>query len=176
MHVSLKHPYLSIKEMGGFDLPGFAVLIGKNGVGKTQVLAGISNGQLDVSNVAPPDIELYDSNSFHSGGSGPASWGDSQFLLATIDQYFTPSSGTPLVEVAKQIFKVTLEKFGLADDGEARRALEETIRTGVRKIPDFRVLGTIEGDDVVISYSSALQQQVVYPAAVSAPDGGCNAC
>ena len=160
MHVSLKQPYLSIKDMGGFDLPEFAVLIGKNGVGKTQVLAGISKGHLHVSNLARPDIELYDSNLFHSGDSGPASWEDSQFRRGTFDKYFAPSSGTPLVEVAEEIFEETLERFGLAKEDEARRALEETIRTEIRKILDFEILGAIQGDDVVTSYSNALQQRV----------------
>ena len=38
VHIALKTPYLSIKEMNEFDLPDFAVLIGRNGVGKNAVI------------------------------------------------------------------------------------------------------------------------------------------
>ena len=38
VHIALKTPYLSIKEMNEFDLPDFAVLIGRNGVGKNVVI------------------------------------------------------------------------------------------------------------------------------------------
>ena len=44
MRVTLRNPYLSIKQMDEFDLPHFAVLIGRNGVGKTHLLTAIAQG------------------------------------------------------------------------------------------------------------------------------------
>ena len=60
MRMELKQPYLSIKEMNGFDLPDFAVLIGRNGVGKTQLLDAIANGSVSFSDLPISEIEKYD--------------------------------------------------------------------------------------------------------------------
>ena len=74
MHIELKQPYLSIKKMNGFDLPDFAVLIGRNGVGKTQLLDAIMKGSASVSDLPISEIEKYDINTFQPRNSGLFGW------------------------------------------------------------------------------------------------------
>ena len=160
MHVTLKTPYRSIKQMDGFDLPDFAVLIGRNGVGKTQLLTGISEGHIVVSGFSRPGIELYNFSSFHAGDSGQASWGHSQFLQSAVERYFTPHLGVPLVEIAEKIFQEQLNKFG-PDDFDERRDFDTRIRKAIRDIPDFKVLGPFQGDSPVTSYLNSIRNQVI---------------
>ena len=75
MRLILKQPYLSIQEMNGFDLPDFAVLIGRNGVGKTQLLDAITKGAVSVSGLSNSEIEKYDIQTFQPRSSGSAGWG-----------------------------------------------------------------------------------------------------
>ena len=51
MHLQFKHPHLSIQSMNDVHLPSFAVVIGRNGVGKTQLLDAIANGHVAVVGV-----------------------------------------------------------------------------------------------------------------------------
>lgn len=48
MHLQFKHPHLSIQSMNNVDLPPFAVVTGRNGVGKTQLLDAIAKGHVSV--------------------------------------------------------------------------------------------------------------------------------
>ena len=52
MHVKLNQPYLSIKQMKGFDLPYFAVLIDRNDVGKIHLYTGIAKKHIAVSGLS----------------------------------------------------------------------------------------------------------------------------
>ena len=161
MHLELKRPYLSIEEMRGFDLPDFAVLIGRNGVGKTQLLDAIANGSVAVSGLPRPRIEKYDISSFQPKDAGRAGWPDSSFPQQTVVQYFLPISGPALVEVAENIFQKILKDFALEHNTEGRRDFEDTLRMGISKLQDFHVLGNIGGNDAVSAYSQAIQQDVI---------------
>ena len=161
MHFSLNQSFSCIKSLDAFELPDFAVLIGRNGVGKTRLLSGIQDGSIAVSGLPREDIEFYSFDSFRSGDSGAASWKAVEFHRNVVEQYFTPSAGPPLVEVAERIFQETLDRFKLSNDVERRRKFEEAIRRGIRSLPDFEVLGTFRDDDALTSYSQALQRQVL---------------
>ena len=163
MHFSLNQPFSCIKSLDAFELPDFAVLIGRNGVGKTRLLSGIQDGSIAVSGLPREDIEFYSFDSFRSGDSGAASWKALEFHRNVVERYFTPSAGPPLVEVAERIFQETLDRFELSNDLERRRKFEEAIRRGIRSLPDFEVLGTFRDDDSLTSYSQALQRQVLKP-------------
>ena len=149
--------------MDAFELPEFAVLIGKNGVGKTRLLSGIQDGSIAVSGLPREDIEFFNFTSFHSGDSGAASWGDSEFHRQVVERYFTQSADSPLVEVAERIFQETLDRFELSRDVERGREFVEAIRWEIRSLPYFQILGPFGGDDAVTSYSQAMQQQVFKP-------------
>ena len=88
MLVELKRPFPSINQMDAFSLPIFAVLIGRNGVGKTQLLKAIARGLVSVSDISPSDIEEYDINSFQSKDSGKGGWGHSHFFQITTGRFF----------------------------------------------------------------------------------------
>ena len=163
MHLSLNQPFACIKSLNEFELPEFAVLIGKNGVGKTRLLSGIQDGSIAVSGLPREDIEFYNFTSFRSGDSGTGSWEASGFHRQVVERYFAPSAGSPLVEVAERVFQETLDRFELSHDDERRREFVEAILRKIRSLPDFEILGTFGSDDAVTSYSQALQQQVLNP-------------
>ena len=54
MHLVFKQPHLSISAMNDVHLPAFAVVIGRNGVGKTQLLDAIAQGHISVSGIRNP--------------------------------------------------------------------------------------------------------------------------
>ena len=161
MHLELKERYLSIEEMSGFDLPDFAVLIGRNGVGKTQLLDAIANGSVAVSALPKSGIEKYDISSFQPKSARRADWGDSSFPQQTVDQYFQPRAGVALVEVAENIFEKILQDFALEHNTKGRCDFEDTLRTEIGNLQDFGVLGHIRGNDAVSAYSKAIQENVL---------------
>ena len=66
MRIELQQAYKSIATLTTEDLPDFAVLIGRNGAGKTQILEALKEGHAVVSGVGLKDIELYDMTSFQA--------------------------------------------------------------------------------------------------------------
>ena len=74
MRIELKQPYLSIKNLKGIDLPDFTMLIGRNGVGKTQLLEAIKNGNVSVSEISSSEIAMYNLDSFRPQNSRRAGW------------------------------------------------------------------------------------------------------
>ena len=93
MHVKLKNPVPSIQQMDDFDLPDFAVLIGRNGIGKTHLLKAMAGGSAEISGVSRSSIELYDINSFQPKHSGAGGWAHSSFFHLTIGRHFSLVSG-----------------------------------------------------------------------------------
>ena len=118
MHIELKQPYLSIKKMNGFDLPDFAVLIGRNGVGKTQLLDAIMKGSASVSDLPISVIEKHDINTFQPRDSGLFDWGNSVFAERTAELYFSKKSGTALADIAEKIIADTVTKFQLGEQSD----------------------------------------------------------
>ena len=161
MHVELKHTIPPIKQMGKFELPDFAVLIGRNGVGKTQLLKAIASGSVVVSGVSPSDIEKYDIDSFQPNDSGPGGWGNSAFFHITVEKYFSKKFGPSLVKVAKNIFQETLDTFDLNNNPDGRREFEEAVRMIIRDVPDVSILGNMKGKDSVAAYVNSIRSQVI---------------
>ena len=161
MHVELKNSIPAIKQMGTFELPDFAVLIGRNGVGKTQLLRAIASGSVVVSGVPSSDIEEYDVNTFQPNDSGNGGWGNSAFFHVTVERYFSKKLGPPLVEVAKNIFQETLDNFDLNNDPDERRKFEEAVRLKIRNLPDFSILGSMKDKDLVAAYVNSVQSEVI---------------
>ena len=75
MKLNLKSSHLSIKSLTAPPLPPFAVLIGRNGVGKSQLLDAIQQGS--ASTPEGTVIEKYDIASSRPPSSEAASWGGS---------------------------------------------------------------------------------------------------
>ena len=138
MHVKLKNRMPSIQQMDDFHLPDFAVVIGRNGVGKTQLLKAIAGGSVVISEVSSSDVKLYDINSFQPQDSGKGGWGHASFFHMTVARYFSAESGLPLIQVSKEIFTETLNKLGLVHDPSGRNEFEERCENGNRKSPRLR--------------------------------------
>ena len=163
MHIELKRPYLSIKKMNGFDLPDFAVLIGRNGVGKTQLLDAIMKGSASVPELPILEIEKYDINTFQPRDSSRYSWGNSVFAERTAELYFSRKSGPSLAEIAEMIFADTVTKFQLGEQSDKRRQFEEVLRNTISQIPDFEYFTKINASEALSAYSQAIQSKVVGP-------------
>lgn len=146
MHLNLQYPVESIKEMDPFELPEFAVLIGRNGIGKTRLLSAISNGAVTVDGISPSDIEHYDTLSFQPVDSGPGGWGDSAFFHHTVDRFLHSHLGRPLVEVARETFLRTLDTWGLAVDQQGYRQFDDAVRSHFSQIPAFGTLPRRNGE------------------------------
>ena len=164
MRLILKQPYLSIQEMNEFDLPGFSVLIGRNGVGKTQLLDAIAKGAVSVSDLALSEIDKYDINTFQPTSSGAAGWGGPTFFAErTAERYFSMKPGPAPIETAETIFSDTLKAFQLGDGSKERHQFEEELRNQVRQMPDFEIFPNIKGDAALSSYSRAILNDVIKP-------------
>ena len=163
MHIELKHPYLSIKKMNGFALPDFSVLIGRNGVGKTQLLDAIAQGFVTVSGIPRSRIEKYDINSFQPPNGGSANWGGSMFAESTAQRFFAQKSAPTLAEISGNIFQNILNDFQLGDSTDERRDFEATLRKEIQNVPDFDVFRTIKGNDAVSAYSQKIMSEVINP-------------
>ena len=163
MRIELKQPYLSIKEMNGFDLPDFAVLIGRNGVGKTQLLDAIGNGSVSVSDLPISEIEKYDIDTFRPSDSGRVAWGHCHFAEQTTDLYFSQKSGPTLADIAEKIFAETVTNFQLREQSDERRQFEEVLRNRISQIPDFEYFTTINDSKALSEYSQQILEDVVSP-------------
>ena len=165
MQIELRHPYLSIKEMSGFNLPKFAVLIGRNGVGKTQLLDAIANGQIVVLGVPKSEIEKYDINTFKTNDSSQIHWGHCTFGDETVERYFLKESQSrpSHAETAKKIFSDTLRTFQIEEGSDSYLQFEEQLRSHVRNIPDFTSFTAVRGNGPLPQYSKNISDQVIQP-------------
>ena len=66
MNIELRQQYKSIATLSTEDLPDFAVLISRNGAGKTQLLEALNEGVARIPGISVDEIELYDMVSFQS--------------------------------------------------------------------------------------------------------------
>ena len=105
MRIDLNHQYKSIAALTTEDLPDFAVLIGRNGAGKTQLLDALNEGLAVVPNIEVDEIELYDMDSFRPPNATRADRNANQFAQVTSDAYFlSQSGGRPPIKTAAAIF------------------------------------------------------------------------
>ena len=105
MRIELKQPYKSIEALTTEDLPDFAVLIGRNGAGKTQILDALKEGKATIADIAVDAIEEYDMVTFRPPNSGEANRHANQFAQMTADAYLlTPPGGQSPIEAAGVIF------------------------------------------------------------------------
>ena len=161
MHIALKTPYLSIKEMNEFDLPDFAVLIGRNGVGKTHLLDAIAKGHASADSISTSEISKYNLDSFQPKEPKAARRYDSSFTARTLEQYFFSRSGRSLANTSKQILEDIREQFGLKQGSVEFRAFEEKVRQHLRRMPAFSRFEPIPGTDATSTYSERIAREVI---------------
>lgn len=139
VNIGLKQKYLSIGELSCPGLPDFAVLTGRNGAGKTQLLQAIKEGHAVVPGIARNSIELYDLSSFRPPASAPGNLSSNQFARATARHYVDGYEGPAPIAVASEIFEqhmTVLEREGRKQSGSD---FVVNIRERISKTPDFSV-------------------------------------
>ena len=110
-NISLLHPYLSISALECPELPDFAVLTGRNGAGKTQLLQALAQGHAAVAEIGQPTIELYDMASFHPPNSAASDRQSRNFTRETLHKYLTGDGGPPPIEIASEIYERHADAF-----------------------------------------------------------------
>ena len=160
MNISLNHIYKSIASFHAEDLPDFAVFIGRNGVGKTQILQALMEGEATVPETDLSEIEFYDAASFRTSNTGNANGQYDQFALNTSRTYLSPGEGNPPVNVAKEILDACVEEMEDVPGGRTRDDFEGEKRRRIQQMPDFGVFGEAHPTD---PYDGAIFDQVMRP-------------
>ena len=138
MRLELRQPYKSIESLKTEEFPDFAVLIGRNGAGKTQLLAALTEGHAVMHSISVTDIELYDMVSFRAPNSNSANRRASQFAIVTADKYLLglPGGQAP-IETATAIFDRCAEDIERTSGVEQRDEFVRNLREDIRGLPDF---------------------------------------
>ena len=136
MKIELKQPYKSISTLTTEELPDFAILIGRNGVGKTQLLGALKEGQAVIPAIGVGEMELYDMDSFRPPNTNEADRNTSQFARDTANAYLMSSPGEqPLIETAAAIFDEFARDIECNSGVQARNDFESNLRDEVRHSP-----------------------------------------
>ena len=166
LQIKLSRAYRSIARLDAVSLPDFAVLIGRNGVGKTQLLKALAEGQATASEIPRDEVEMYDFASFAPGNSADVRWGAVQFASSTADAYFTAlSAGKSPSEVARDIYARCTGPLSSA----ARNEFDNGLRHLVRQMRDFSTFPTVKEPDGLATYTRDIGQNVLQPITL---DGG----
>ena len=161
MKIQLKEPYRSIAVLTTEDLPDFAMLIGRNGAGKSQLLAALAEGQALIPGIGVDEMELYDMGSFHTGNANQANRNANRFARTTADAFLlSQAGGRPLVEVAANIFKAVSRHIENESGAQARDDLGRNLRGEIRRLPDFGVFAVGEPRSL---YHGGLVEHVIRP-------------
>ena len=161
MQIKLRAPYKSIKTLRTEELPAFAILIGRNGSGKTQLLEALRERAAVIPGVGVDDIELYDMASFRPPNTGGANRHGNQFAQLTADAYLlSRPDGRPHIETASAIFDQFADDIERDSGVGARDDFVRHLRGEVRGLRDFTVFAS---DDRGVPYKDALYEQVLKP-------------
>ena len=160
MKINLRQPYKSIVTLTTEELPDFAILIGRNGAGKTQLLGALKDGLAAIPGVGVDEIESYDMVSFHPPNTNRADRQVNQFAQATADAYLSPPSGQPPIETAEAIFNQFVSDIERDSGAQARDDFKRNLRDEVRQLPDFAVFAV---DTQESSYKKTLYERVWAP-------------
>ncbi len=161
MKIELNHQYKSIADLAADELPEFAVLIGRNGAGKTQLLEALMQGAAKIPNIGVDDIELYDMVSFRSPNAGNANRHANQFAQVTADAYLLPLPGAQArIRTAADIFDQCADAIKTASGARARNDFERDLRNEVRNLKEFTVFAA---DNRTSPYKEALYTRVLQP-------------
>ncbi len=160
MNIKLNSRHKSIAVLETEDLPGFTILIGRNGAGKTQILEALSEGRAVIAGIGRDEIERYDMASFLPPNVSRADRQVNQFAQATADAYLSPVGGQPPIETAAAIFNQFVNDIGSDSGSRARDDFECNLRDEIRRLPDFAIFAADAQDP---SYKKTLYPQVLAP-------------
>ena len=161
MRIELRQPYKSIATLETEELPDFAILIGRNGAGKTQLLGALKEGLAAIPGIGVDEIELYDMVSFHTPNAGGANRNANQFVKGTADAYLlSPPGGQPPIATAAAIFEQLASDIESNSGFQARDDFERSLKDDIQHLLDFTVFAV---DNREPSYKKTLYEQVLAP-------------
>ena len=161
MKIRLRQQYMSISALATEDLPDFAVLIGRNGAGKTQILSALAEGIATIPDIANDEIEMHNLNSFHPPNTNQADLNTSQFAHYTADAYLlAPSGASAPIDTAAAIFNGAISDIEHNSGTGALDNFVRRLKQEVRGTSDFAVFG---GDKRASPYRKAIYEQVLVP-------------
>ena len=158
MRIDLKHAYKSIETLTTDDLPDFAIFIGRNGAGKTQLLGALKEGQAVIPGIGVDEIEMYDMDSFRPPNATQADRHANQFAQVTADAYLlSPPGGRPPIETARDVFDQFASDIERDSGAQARADFERNLKVEIGHLPDFAVFAV---DSREPSYKKTLYERV----------------
>ena len=160
LEITLQRRYASIRALTCPELPDFAVLTGRNGAGKTQLLQALKNERAIVSGIAPHEIEFYDLTSFRIPNSGAGNPQTNHFARTTARRYLEGDPGTPPIAVAAEIFEHHIGMIERDRGVDERDEFVRSLRERIEQTPDFQVFPTT-GARASPSYDKALYDRVM---------------
>ena len=160
MRIELRQQYKSIAALTTENLPDFAVLIGRNGAGKTQLLEALNQRIAVIPEIGAGEIELYDMISFKSPNANRADRQANQFARVAADAYLSPPDGQAPIETAAAIFHQSVSDIKRESGAQVRDDFEHSLRDEIRRLPDFAVFAV---DDQESLYKKTLYEQVLAP-------------
>ena len=161
MRIELRRPYQSISTLTTEELPDFAILIGRNGAGKTQLIEALKEGSATIADIGLDEIEKYDMVDFRSPNTSAANRGANHFAQITADAYLlSPSGDMPPIEAAAAIFDQSVGEIERNSGAQAREDFECNLKDDIQQLPDFSVFAV---DSRESSYKTTLYQQVLAP-------------
>ena len=162
LQIRLSRAYRSIERLDASSLPDFAVLIGRNGVGKTQLLEALVKGVATTSGIPREKVEMYDFASFAPGISATVTWEAVRFASSTADAYFValPEGKSPN-QLARDIYERCTDPLSLP----ARNEFDNGLSRLVRQMPDFSTFPTVKRSDGLAEYTRDIEQSVLGPMA-----------
>ena len=159
MNIGLEQKYKSIANLTTEELPDLAILIGRNGAGKTQLLEALNEGQAVIPGIGVDEIELYNMVSFRAPNSNEANRHSNQFAQQTADAFLlpTPDSQAP-IETAAAIFDQYTAEVERDKGVDALETFLFDLRAEIDQIPDFTVFAASSQGS---PYKQLLYQQVL---------------
>ena len=159
MRIALKRPYKSIAALETEELPDFAVLVGRNGAGKTQLLEALEKGWAEIPGIRQAEVEMYDMASFSPPNSGAAGRHANRFAIDTADIYLRggTSSRSP-IEIAAEIFEDAVGDEESNPGIKSREKFAQALRIEIQDLPDFSVF---TGRHAPTPYHKELYRQVM---------------
>ena len=160
LQIPFNVPYKVFETLETEELPDFAILIGRNGSGKSQLLDALMRGAAKIPDIRTSEIELYDMGSFHPPNANYATRSAYQFARTAADAYLLPQGGRPPIEMAKIIFKRFANDIERDSGAKAREDFESNLREEIRQLPDFAEFAANHRD---FKYRHRLYQEVFAP-------------
>lgn len=170
MTITLTKPYMSIENLQmEHAMPDFAVLMGRNGVGKTQLLDALVEGSASMEGIPRSTTEKYDMGTFAPRQMGGASWASSRFAASTGNTYLTnPGTGPSPVQRAAEIYEQTTKAIRKEEGVDGLSKFESWVRRWIEINRDFSALRSVKGIHHPNKFTQQIAEEVIQPLAADA--------